>query len=128
MADLASPALIESGERAAPKSWRSFAPALLGSLTIVILLCAWQLLPQLITISPGTRLFFTTPSRIAITLWNMSVRQVTATLKGYRGEVSSVAFSPDGNTLASASSDGAVRLWRAASLREADPLQSGGVR
>jgi NitT/TauT family transport system permease protein len=71
MADLASPALIEGGELSAAKSWRHLEPALLGSLTIVVLLCAWQLLPQLITISAGTRLFFTTPSRIAITLWNM---------------------------------------------------------
>ena len=71
MADLASSALIEGGERSAAKSWRSFEPALLGTLTIVILLFAWQLLPQLITISAGARLFFTTPSRIAITLWNM---------------------------------------------------------
>jgi len=71
MADLASPALIEGGERSPGKSLRSFEPALLGTLTIVILLFAWQLLPQLITISAGARLFFTTPSRIAITLWNM---------------------------------------------------------
>jgi ABC-type nitrate/sulfonate/bicarbonate transport system permease component len=71
MADLASPALIEGGELSAAKSWRNLEPVLLGSLTIVVLLCAWQLLPQLITISAGTRLFFTTPSRIAITLWNM---------------------------------------------------------
>jgi ABC-type nitrate/sulfonate/bicarbonate transport system permease component len=71
MADLASPALIEGGELSAAKSWRNLEPVLLGSLTIVVLLCAWQLLPQLITISAGTRLFFTTPSLIAITLWNM---------------------------------------------------------
>jgi ABC-type nitrate/sulfonate/bicarbonate transport system permease component len=71
VADLASTALVEGGELSPGKGWRSFEPTLLGSLTVVLLLCAWQILPQLITISAGTRLFFTTPSRIALALWGM---------------------------------------------------------
>jgi WD40 repeat protein len=58
-----------------------------------------------------------------IALWNLTVRRQVATLQGHHGTVHSVAFSPDGNTLASSSDDGTVRLWRAASFQEADPLR-----
>lgn len=63
-------AAIEAG---APieKLWQRLQPALLGSLTIVALLLVWQCVPLVVPLSPGTKLFFTTPSDIARALWKM---------------------------------------------------------
>jgi WD40 repeat protein len=38
---------------------------------------------------------------------------VLKTLRGFSGEVYSVAFSPDGKTLASGSKNGTVMVWQA---------------
>jgi ABC-type nitrate/sulfonate/bicarbonate transport system permease component len=62
---------VEGGEVSANRVWQSLEPALLGTGSIVLLLLVWQGLPYVITISPGMKLFFTTPSRIAVTLWDM---------------------------------------------------------
>src|SRR5262245_2564883 len=42
-----------------------------GTTTIALLLVAWELLPHVLPIQQGTRLFFTVPSRIFATLWQM---------------------------------------------------------
>src|SRR6185436_627415 len=44
-------------------------------------------------------------------LWNVATRQQTEQLQGHGGEVMSVAFSADGQTLASGSKDKKAMLW-----------------
>ena len=51
--------------------YRRLEPTILGAGAIIVLLLAWELLPHLVTVSAGTKLFFTTPSAIAATLWKM---------------------------------------------------------
>src|ERR1700683_592817 len=45
------------------------------------------------------------------------------TLSGHGGEVSSITFSPDGRTLATADTDGVVILWDLASGQERSTLK-----
>jgi NitT/TauT family transport system permease protein len=45
----------------------------LGTAVIVLLLIIWELLPYFVPMKQGTRLFFTVPSRILATLWQMFV-------------------------------------------------------
>jgi len=54
-----------------PNLWRQVEPTVLGVGGIVVLLVVWEVVPQLVTLSPGMQLFFTTPSQIAGTLWEM---------------------------------------------------------
>ena len=44
-------------------------------------------------------------------MWDAASRTQAATLNGHAGNVTSIAFSPDGGTLATASEDGLVLLW-----------------
>ena len=51
--------------------WRRIEPTALGAGSIVLLLLVWQFLPDLVPMKAGTKLFFTVPSEIAGTLWQM---------------------------------------------------------
>jgi WD40 repeat protein len=53
-----------------------------------------------------------------VRIWDVTTGLELLTIKEHIEEVRSIAFSPDGKTLASGSLDGAVKLWSAASEQE----------
>ena len=59
-----------------------------------------------------------------IKLWDVNSGQELHALRGHSDLVESVAFSPDGKMLASASADSTIRLWDVASGAERLPASS----
>jgi ABC-type nitrate/sulfonate/bicarbonate transport system permease component len=51
--------------------WQRIEPTALGAGSIALLLMVWQVVPYFVPLKPGTKLFFTVPSQIAGTLWQM---------------------------------------------------------
>ncbi|MFE1206255.1 trypsin-like peptidase domain-containing protein [Streptomyces sp. NPDC058762] len=64
-----------------------------------------------------------------VQLWDVVKRRRLATLTGHTGQVTSLAFSPDGDTLATGASDATTRLWDARTGRSTATLtgHSGSV-
>lgn len=64
-----------------------------------------------------------------MTLWDVSSGTEVYTLSNHPTEVFSIAFSPDGNLLASSHLDGTVKLWDITERRLAQSLygHSGAV-
>jgi WD40 repeat protein len=57
-------------------------------------------------------------------LWDLEKGKVRTTLKGHRGWVATVAFSPDSATVATAANDATIRLWAAKDGKEQDGLRA----
>jgi len=68
---VASSGGVEDSGAPARTFWQSFESTILGSASILALLGIWELVPYLVPLSPGTKLFFAPPSQIAETLWRM---------------------------------------------------------
>ena len=53
-----------------------------------------------------------------VKVWDLTTGQETLTLTGHTTAVASLAFSPDGHRLITASTDMTVRIWDATPLPE----------
>jgi WD40 repeat protein len=72
----------------------------------------WELTPAGLSFSPDDVLLATSSLDHSVTIWNFkSGHSVPPVLYGHLGSVSSLAFSRDGKTLASASNESEIRLW-----------------
>jgi WD40 repeat protein len=64
-----------------------------------------------VAISPNGRILAHCGPRGTITLWNVATGKELAELRGHQADVMTLAFSPDGKTLASGSRDTTALIW-----------------
>ncbi len=76
---------------------------------------------QTVAWSPDGELLASTHENLVF-IWNANCRREIRALVGHQSTVWSVGFSPDGKTIASASSDNTVRLWQTDSGSEIKTL------
>lgn len=74
----------------------------------------------------GTLLASTTWTENQVKLWDVATGELKATLKGHTTQAWSLAFTPDGRSLACTSWDGKVRVWDVATGDERLQLAGGG--
>ena len=63
--------------------------------------------------------------KYTVRLWDMATGTLRYVMAGHTGGINSVAFSPDGYTLASGGTDGIVLLWDVAAAGTGTPLAAG---
>ncbi len=61
-----------------------------------------------------------------VKLWSIASGKLLRTMNGHRGQIRSVAFSPDGRTLLSASYDATIRHWDVATGKSMRRWKGGG--
>jgi serine/threonine protein kinase/WD40 repeat protein len=80
-------------------------------------------------LSPNGTLLATAGSVLGspfLTLWDLAAGSERATFEAHRGEVTSLVFSPDGQTLATAGQDKMVRIWSVPALLRRGQLRRRG--
>ena len=58
-----------------------------------------------------------------VKFWDTATGDLRFRLPAHRDSIRSIALSPDGNTLATASADDTVKLWRAATDEEVEVMR-----
>jgi WD40 repeat protein len=78
--------------------------------------------------SPANSLFAVTPDRYAIQVWDMvSNKQIHTLYTSFTGAVNCLAFSPDGEILATGHYDGMIRFWDLESGALINEIRASGV-